>query len=277
MVSDGDRDTRELRDIGERGIFAHTLERALRSGEIDAAVHSSKDLALDDPDDLMLAAWLPRADPRDALVGTSLPLSDLPEAATIATGSARRMSQLRTVRPDLRAAPIRGNVHTRIERAKQRGDVAAVLAMAGLERLGITHERADIVPLGVALFVPEAGQGAVVIQARAYNCDRTGFSFASIDTLSTRRAVQLERAIARGLGGGCEHPVGVHADLAAGSVWAFAAPNPDSAGRVAQLDLVGLELAPLVSVADPRDIDDAVASIAPKIIAALRADLADVL
>src|SRR5690606_34163697 len=117
-------------------------------------------------DGLLLAAWLPREDPRDALVlppaGTSI--ADLPHGASIATGSARRMAALRTLRPDLVPTSIRGNVTTRIQRAIDRGDAACVLAMAGLTRLGLVSERSDISPIPVDQLVPEAGQGAVIVQ-----------------------------------------------------------------------------------------------------------------
>lgn len=257
LVSDGDRDPRALRDIGRRGLFAHTLERALLAGEIDAAVHSSKDLPLDDTPGLVLAAWLQREDPRDALVGIETDLGQLQQGAVIATSSARRSAALLTLRPDLRPSPVRGNVQRRIDRALERGDAACMLAMAGLVRLGITHERADVLPLAVAEVIPEAGQGAVVIQARAHVCAHTAFEFASVDHIATRRTVQLERSLARLLGGGCERPVGVHVELDEGRVHAFVSTASDVAGVRLCHELVGLELAPLISVGTARDIDDA--------------------
>lgn len=266
LVSDGDRDPRHLRDIGERGIFAAHLERALGNGDIDAAVHSSKDLPLDPHPTLALAAWLPRADARDALVGTTVAsIKELPQGATIATGSARRVAALRTIRADFIASPVRGNVATRIERSAARGDDACLLAMAGLERLGISTERDDVLPLPVDVLVPEAGQGAIVVQSTAHVCPSTGFDWSRIDDRNTRRTVQLERELARVLGGGCTTPVGVHVEMEAGVVHAFAAPGLDQAGTRIRIDLVGLELATLVSVAEASDIDDAVHSIAQQL------------
>jgi hydroxymethylbilane synthase len=267
IVSEGDSDPRELRDINDRGIFAHALERQLRDGTIDAAVHSSKDLALEPADDLVLAAWLPRADPRDALVNAGCALAELALNASIATGSARRMSALRTIRTDLRPAPIRGNVATRIQRASERGDAALVLAMAGLTRLGMLDDNAlDIRPIDVDVLVPEAGQGAVIVQTAARTCTRTGFDWSRIDHVATRRTVQLERELARLLGGGCERPVGVHAQLESGRIHAFHSTSPDVGGTRAMIELVGLELGTLVSVTDPQDVDDAAAWTARQII-----------
>lgn len=271
--SEGDTDPRELREIGERGIFASSLERDLRAGRIDAAVHSSKDLVLEPQEDLVLAAWLPRADPRDALVAAGCDLAELPEGATLATGSARRASALRRLRADLRAEPIRGNVATRIERARERGHAGLVLAMAGLERLAMTDHDLDVRALPVEQFVPEAGQGAVVVQARAWTCERSGFAWSSIDDLATRRAAQLERELARLLGGGCERPVGVHAQLGDGRVYASWAPAPDAAATVTTLEVVGLELATLVGADDAADIDEAAAWTARRLAPQLAADL----
>lgn len=274
LTSDGDRDPRDLREIGERGIFAHALERALAAGEIDAAVHSSKDLALEDTPGLVLAAWLPREDPRDALVGSEVELEDLPHGASLATGSARRMAGLRTLRSDLRPQPIRGNVQTRIDRARDRGDAGCVLAMAGLRRLGLADDPAlQVRPIAVTQLVPEAGQGAVVLQARAHVCENTGFDFALIDHVATRRTVQLERALALQLGGGCEHPVGVHVELDAGRIHAFAAPSPDASGVRIVHDVVGLELGTLVSVSAAIDVDDAADWTAARLAPVLAAEL----
>lgn len=280
IVSEGDTDPRELREIHDRGIFAHALERRLADGSIDAAVHSSKDLALDDTPGLVLAAWLPREDPRDALVNAGCELRDLPEGATIATGSARRMSGLRTVRGDLVPSPIRGNVATRIRRARERGDAGLVLAMAGLRRLGLVDAgEHDIRPIAVDELVPEAGQGAVVVQARTQVCERTGLDWSAIDHAATRRAVQLERAIAKRFGGGCDRPVGVHAQLEDGRIHVFFASSPDVVGTRAAHDVMGLELGTLVSVSAPRDVDDAAVwtaqRLAPQLAELVGADLVE--
>lgn len=271
MTSDGDRDPRELRDIGERGIFAAHLERALVAGEIDAAVHSSKDLPLDPHPELVLVAWPEREDPRDALVGSGgLDLDELPHGATVATGSARRTASLQAIRADLQVQPIRGNVATRIERSAARGDAACLLAMAGLRRLGLAD--GDVRALAVDRFVPEAGQGALVVQAVAHTCARSGFAWHRIDDVATRRTVELERELARMLGGGCSTPVGVHVRLEDGIVHAFAAAD-GAVGRVVTHEVLGLELAPLLSVRTARDIADAVRWIADRLAPQLGARL----
>lgn len=258
IVSEGDVDPRDLREIGDRGIFARELERRLAAGDIDAAVHSSKDLALDDTPGLVLAAWLEREDPRDALVGAGMDIEELPQGARIATSSARRAASLRTIRGDLEPVAVRGNVARRIEVARGRGDAGCLLAMAGLTRLGIVAAgEVDVRPLDVDVLVPEAGQGAVVIQATARVCERTGFDWGRVDHVATRRTVQFERALARELGGGCEQPVGVHAELGQGRIHVFAAPSPEAAGVRVRHDVLGLELGTLVSVDDAQELDDA--------------------
>lgn len=271
LTSDGDRDPRELRDIGERGIFAAHLERALLAGDVDAAVHSSKDLPLEPHPDLALVAWPPREDPRDALVGSDgRGLAQLPRGATIATGSARRAASLHAVRDDLLVAPIRGNVTTRIQRSAERGDAACMLAMAGLVRLGL--DGGDVVALAVDEFVPEAGQGAIVVQARSATCERSGFRWSAVDHVATRRTVELERELARMLGGGCSTPVGVHVRLEDGIVHAFAAAE-GATGRIVTHEVLGLELAPLLSVRTAGDIADAVRWIADRLAPVLGAQL----
>jgi hydroxymethylbilane synthase len=275
IVSSGDTDPRELREIADRGIFAHELEQQLLDGRIDAAVHSSKDLALEDTPGLVLAAWLEREDPRDALVGAGCDLTSLPSDARIATGSARRMSAIRSVRADLVPTPIRGNVATRIERACERGDDALMLAMAGLRRLGFTDDPSlDVRAIPVTQIVPEAGQGAVVVQAPARTCARTGLDWSKLDHVATRRSVQLERALAQRFGGGCERPVGVHVELADGNVHVFVAASPDETGQRICHAASGTELGTLLSVSAPDDVDDAAAWTATKLYPHLAATLA---
>jgi hydroxymethylbilane synthase len=168
------------------------------------------------------------------------------------------MSAIRSVRADLVPAPIRGNVATRIERARERGDDALMLAMAGLRRLGLADDPAlDVGAIPVTQVVPEAGQGAVVVQAPARTCERTGLDWSRLDHVATRRAVQLERALAKLFGGGCERPVGVHVELADGNVHVFVSASPDEPGQRICHAASGTELGTLVSVSAADDVDDA--------------------
>jgi len=210
IVSEGDTDPRPLAEIGERGIFASALEKALLDGTIDAAVHSCKDLPLEDTAGLTLACVPFREDPRDVLCGVALSVDELPDGARIATGSARRSAALRTLRADLTPVAIRGNVATRLTRSAARGDDACMLAAAGLNRLGLRGSAGGFA-LEYGQVVPEAGQGIVVVQTR------TGDDTVRWDTIDDREirwVMDVERSVAHLLGGGCEHPVGVHVNLA---------------------------------------------------------------
>jgi len=234
IVSEGDTDPRPLAEIGERGIFASALEKALLDGTIDAAVHSCKDLPLEDTAGLTLACVPFREDPRDVLCGVALSVDELPDGARIATGSARRSAALRTLRADLTPVAIRGNVATRLTRSAARGDDACMLAAAGLNRLGLRGSAGGFA-LEYGQVVPEAGQGIVVVQTR------TGDDTVRWDTIDDREirwVMDVERSVAHLLGGGCEHPVGVHVNLADrdsqddAAVYAFVAPSPDERGVI---------------------------------------------
>jgi len=205
----GDRiQNKPLPEIGGKGLFTAELESALRTGAIDLAVHSLKDLPTDDPDGLTLGAIPARVDPRDALVGATL--ADLPQGAVVATGSLRRRIQLLDIRPDLTIVDIRGNVDTRLRKRDEGLCVATVLAMAGLRRLGI--ERADISPIGKDQMIPAVGQGALGIQCRLGD-ERVLALLQPIDDGDTRRCVLAERAFLAAVGGGCNVPAACHAVL----------------------------------------------------------------
>jgi hydroxymethylbilane synthase len=246
ITSEGDRDMRPLGSFASRGVFAGTLEHELRAGSVDIAVHSYKDLPLDAPDDLVVCAVLERADARDALCGCDArSLEELPPGAVIATGSARRTSILRTLRPDLIVREIRGNVGTRLQRSRERGDAACMLASAGLIRLGLADEIA--VPLPVDSCVPDAAQGIVAIQVVAGSAWHTQIEWNAITDVDAAWAADIERAVARGLGGGCEQPVGVHVAVRDRcTCHVFHAPAPGEAGRVHAVE-VAREDAPEVA------------------------------
>lgn len=203
---DADRDA-SLDTFGGEGVFVKELERALTSGEIDAAVHSLKDLPTSLPGGLVIASVPERVDARDALIsrdGTGL--DDLPPGARVATGSPRRRAQLKHYRPDLRFTGIRGNIDTRLKKlAAPDGPDAIVLAVAGLQRLGWTDRISEI--LSPEVCMPAVGQAALAIEAR--KDDRPTLEAAlRIEDLPARQAVTAERSFLHHIGGGCHTPVG---------------------------------------------------------------------
>lgn len=214
--------------IGGTGVFTRELERALLDGRIDAAVHSLKDLATRMPDGLRIGALLPREDPRDVLVlsralrdaggGTSpvaTTLERLPEGAVVGTASLRRRAFLLHLRADLRIAPIRGNVPTRLEKLNRGGFDALVLAAAGLRRLGRADEIDEILP--TAEFPPAPGQGAVAVQIRRGD-GRASNLLSTLDHPPTSIAVTAERAFLQRIEGGCQVPAGALAELEGGGI-----------------------------------------------------------
>jgi hydroxymethylbilane synthase len=187
------------------GIFTRAVEAELLAGRADVAVHSLKDLpTLLDPA-LVLAAFPPRADARDALVsrgGESF--DELPPGAVLGTSSPRRAAQVLAQRPDLRVVSVRGNVETRLAKLRNGQVDALLLAAAGLERLGLLEAAAEL--LSIERFTPAVGQGALALQCRADDPE-TRALLAAIDDPPTRSAVTAERAFLRALGGGCRLPI----------------------------------------------------------------------
>jgi hydroxymethylbilane synthase len=195
-------------ELGPKGIFAVELQRALVAREIDVAVHSLKDLQSFEPEGLVIVAVLERADARDVLVSNGgRTLADLPEGARVGTSSARRDAQLRGVRPDLVTAPLRGNVDTRLRKVADGEVDAAILAAAGIERLGRADEITE--RLDPMIFVPPPGQGAIAIEIRADELRR----LAEVDHRATRRCVDAERVFMQVIEGSCEVPLGAFALL----------------------------------------------------------------
>lgn len=208
---------------GGKGLFIKELEEALLAKTIDVAVHSLKDLPLDQPAGLTIAAISPREDSRDALVcreGVLPPgaagFGALPAGARVATGSLRRQAQLRHLRPDLQYIPIRGNVDTRLHKLDAGECEALILAAAGLLRLGLeVRIRETFSPDRLC---PAPGQGALGIETRADAM--TGDSSveraaSALDDRTTRYAVRAERAVVWCLGGDCSTPVGAYAEPSA--------------------------------------------------------------
>ncbi len=201
----GDRRTDvPLHSIGGTGVFVKEVQEAVLDGRADVAVHSAKDLPAETPAGLVLGAIPERADPRDALVGSTL--DALPTGAVVATGSVRRRAQLAALRPDLGFVEIRGNMHTRLEKAGQFD--AIVVAAAALDRLGLTDRVAE--RLDPSVMLPQVAQGALAVECRADDL-ATCELLAAIDRPAVRRPVDAERAFLAELGGGCSLPVGAHA------------------------------------------------------------------
>lgn len=198
----GDVERGSLTALGTLGVFAAELRTRLLAGEVDLAVHSLKDLPVAPVPGLVIAAVPPRADHRDVLCARDgLTLATLPPGARIGTGSPRRVAQLRALRPDLVYVDVRGNLGTRLARVKERDLDAVVLAAAGLERLGKAQAITDYLPL-----LPAPGQGALAVECRADD-DVTRAALAALDHEETRAAVEQERLVLAGLGGGCAAPI----------------------------------------------------------------------
>ncbi len=218
FVTKGDKTLdKPLPEIGGKGLFTAELEAALLNGRIDIAVHSLKDLPVADADGLTVGAISSRADVRDVLV-TKEPnrtLGNLPMGAVVGTSSLRRKAQLLQARPDLDIQSIRGNVDTRLRKVKEGDYDAAVLAAAGLTRLGLDGHIAQFLP--VDIIVPAPGQGALAIQCRADDADTLAL-LAPLDDQNTRNCVIAERAFLDALGSGCSLPVGAYATTQGGDI-----------------------------------------------------------
>ena len=210
----GDRETsRPLSRIGDKGLFTKELEDGLRGGTIDLAVHSLKDLPTEPPAGLRLGAVLAREDSRDALVApATVRLATLPRGARIGTSSLRRQAQIAALRPDLRIVDLRGNVPTRVEKVRSGEIDAAVLAFAGLRRLQLEAEAAEL--FDADQLIPAPGQGAVAVQIRA-NDDALLALLAPLNDATASIETAAERALLGFLEGGCQVPVGALGRLGA--------------------------------------------------------------
>jgi hydroxymethylbilane synthase len=203
ITTAGDRDrSSPFGQIGERGVFVKEIEEALLGNRIDVAVHSAKDMTSTDTNGLSVGAYLERDDPRDALVGAS----EILPGMRIGTASVRRKAQLLALDSSIQVEPLRGNIDTRLRKARERGLDALVLAACGLDRLGLESEIGLRIP--VETMLPEAAQGALALQVRAGEEELV----VAGDSAETRRRVEAERACVASVGAGCLAPVAAHHD-----------------------------------------------------------------
>lgn len=233
VVASGDKVLdRPLAEIGGKALWTKELDAWLGEGRIDAAVHSAKDVETIRPDAFHFAAFLPRADRRDCLVGADS-IAAIPPGAVVGTSAPRRASQLLNLRPDCTVVTFRGNVATRLGKLEAGEADVTFLAAAGLERLG---QSAAGHPLGIDEWIPAAAQGVIAIECRADAPEATAM-LAALDDAPTRAELEAERALLAALGGTCHSPVAVLCEAsgeAAGDTLALRAAlfSPDGGERV---------------------------------------------
>lgn len=244
----GDRDPSAPIPALGYGVFVREIERELLEGRLDMAVHSLKDLPTKLPEGLVLGAILRRQDPRDVLVNRwHCPMSDMPDGARIGTSSPRRRAQLHSMCPKALSVPIRGNVETRLRKAEGEDYDGAILAAAGLARLGLTGSVAEY--LSPQRFVPPPGQGALAVEVRADDHQMVDL-LRRVEHVETRLEVTAERAFLETLGGGCQLPVGAYArssgELLLMTVF-LSSPDGEKSFRA---KLEGLTMDPLQAASD---------------------------
>ncbi len=235
ITTTGDRITdRPLAEIGGKALWTKELDRCLLDGRTDMSVHSMKDVETIRPDCLVIPAMLPRADPRDRLIGAET-LEALPTGARIGTSSPRRRAQLLARRPDLRVETIRGNVQTRLAKLSEGQLDAILLAAAGLDRIGLHQVGHPIDDM-----LPAPSQGVIGIEALAERTEIVGI-LKGIDDGATHRCVSAERDFLAAIGGDCRSAVAAHARM-----------NGDSVHLVAELLLPDGQEVRRGEGADPR-------------------------
>ena len=196
---------------GNKGLFTKEIEEALQGGHIDMAVHSMKDVASFLPDSFEIAVMLKRIDARDAFISQKAhTLDDLPPGSVIGTSSLRRQSQILARRPDLRIVPLRGNVDTRLKKLSEGIADATLLAVAGLQRLGLNELISSI--LDTDIMLPAAAQGAVGVEIRKGD-DFMRSLLEPLNSVTTSLCVKAEREVLKILDGSCHTPIGAFAKL----------------------------------------------------------------
>ena len=217
ITTSGDRiKDKPLRDFGGKGLFTKEIDEALLDGRVDMAVHSMKDLETELPAGIAIAAVLKRADPRDDFISRAAPsLAALPPGAVVGTSSLRRQAQVRRARPDLRVTDLRGNVETRLAKLDAGRADATLLAMAGLDRLGLASEATAV--LSTDEMLPAVAQGAIGVVARADDA-KTHALLAPLNDAPSATAIACERAFLARLDGSCKTPIAGLAEIADGSL-----------------------------------------------------------
>jgi hydroxymethylbilane synthase len=217
ISTSGDRiQDRPLSEVGGKGLFTKEIEEALIDGQIDLAVHSSKDMPTHLPDGLELSAFLEREDARDAFVGrVAKSLMNLPIGAIIGSSSLRRQALLKRLRPDLKIVLFRGNVPTRLRKVEEGQVDGTILAFAGLKRLGMESAVTELLPL--ATFPPAPGQGAIGIETRIGD-EAMARLLAPVNHNDTAAALECERAFLAVLDGSCRTPIAGYADVSGGQI-----------------------------------------------------------
>lgn len=235
ITTQGDRILdRPLPEIGGKGLFTQELEERLLSGEVDIAVHSLKDLPVEDAPGLAVGALPDRAEVRDVLVsGRFGGVKDLPPGSVVGTSSLRRQAQLKALRPDLAVKPVRGNVDTRVRKALNGEYDAVLLAGAGVTRLGLDEHVREW--LSLEMMLPAPGQGALAVQCRIDDEEVLDI-LAAIEATAVRRATQAERSFLQALGGGCSLPVGAFATVEEENIHLQAVVAAEDGGRVIRLE-----------------------------------------
>lgn len=208
----GDRvQDRALSEIGGKGLFTEEIEQQLTSGEIDIAVHSTKDMPTLLPDGLELSCYLPREAPADAFISNKASsIETLPHGAVIGSASLRRQALIRRMRPDIKVVTFRGNVQSRLRKLEEGIVDATLLAEAGLNRLGLQHIITCLLPIDS--FPPAPGQGAICIESRIGD-DATLHMLAPLNDANTKTALAAERSFLAALDGSCRTPIAGHAIL----------------------------------------------------------------
>lgn len=197
-----------LAKIGSKGLFVKEIEIALLEKRVDIAVHSAKDVPTEQPAGLLIAAFLKREDPRDAIISRfGKGLLDLPEGSVVGTSSLRRRAQILHLRPDLKLVDVRGNVDTRLRKMSEGQFDAIILARAGLKRMGFEERITEVID--TSLMLPAVGQGSIAVECREDDEEMLQV-LREISDYETEAAVRAERALLRYLEGGCQVPIGAY-------------------------------------------------------------------